>query len=77
MADIRLNPDQSSYHRHFGFAPGADEAQMVLVHFALRVFAPCKLGRPPEERWIIPKGWPIKGLKPAKSAAREASNGLP
>lgn len=23
-------------------------------------------------RWIIPKGWPIKGLKPAKSAAREA-----
>jgi 8-oxo-dGTP pyrophosphatase MutT (NUDIX family) len=23
-------------------------------------------------RWIIPKGWPIKRLKPAKSAAREA-----
>ena len=23
-------------------------------------------------RWIIPKGWPIRGLKPAKSAAREA-----
>ena len=23
-------------------------------------------------RWIIPKGWPIKGLKPANSAAREA-----
>lgn len=23
-------------------------------------------------RWIIPKGWPIKGLPPAKSAAREA-----
>ena len=23
-------------------------------------------------RWIIPKGWPIKGLKPQKSAAREA-----
>lgn len=23
-------------------------------------------------RWIIPKGWPIKGLKPEKSAAREA-----
>ena len=23
-------------------------------------------------RWIIPKGWPIKGLKPSKSAAREA-----
>lgn len=23
-------------------------------------------------RWIIPKGWAIKGLKPAKSAAREA-----
>jgi 8-oxo-dGTP pyrophosphatase MutT (NUDIX family) len=23
-------------------------------------------------RWIIPKGWPIKGLNPAKSAAREA-----
>ncbi len=23
-------------------------------------------------RWIIPKGWPIKGLKPALSAAREA-----
>jgi 8-oxo-dGTP pyrophosphatase MutT (NUDIX family) len=23
-------------------------------------------------RWIIPKGWPIKGLKPAKTAAREA-----
>lgn len=24
------------------------------------------------KRWILPKGWPIKGLKPAKSAAREA-----
>ncbi len=24
------------------------------------------------KRWIIPKGWPIKGLKPAKSAAQEA-----
>jgi 8-oxo-dGTP pyrophosphatase MutT (NUDIX family) len=23
-------------------------------------------------RWLIPKGWPIKGLRPAKSAAREA-----
>jgi len=23
-------------------------------------------------RWIIPKGWPIKGRKPSKSAAREA-----
>jgi 8-oxo-dGTP pyrophosphatase MutT (NUDIX family) len=23
-------------------------------------------------RWIIPKGWPIKGLTPPKSAAREA-----
>ncbi len=23
-------------------------------------------------RWIIPEGWPIKGLKPSKSAAREA-----
>ena len=23
-------------------------------------------------RWIIPKGWPTKGLKPPKSAAREA-----
>src|SRR5208282_4134448 len=26
-------------------------------------------------RWIIPKGWPIKGLKPSKSAAREAFEG--
>jgi 8-oxo-dGTP pyrophosphatase MutT (NUDIX family) len=24
------------------------------------------------KRWIIPKGWPIKGLKSPKSAAREA-----
>lgn len=24
------------------------------------------------KRWIIPKGWPVKGLRPAKSAAREA-----
>ena len=23
-------------------------------------------------RWIIPKGWPIKGFKPARTAAREA-----
>jgi 8-oxo-dGTP pyrophosphatase MutT (NUDIX family) len=23
-------------------------------------------------RWILPKGWPIKGLKPAQAAAREA-----
>jgi len=23
-------------------------------------------------RWIVPKGWPIKGLNPAESAAREA-----
>lgn len=22
------------------------------------------------KRWIIPKGWPIKGLKPPRSAAR-------
>jgi len=24
------------------------------------------------KRWIVPKGWPIKGLKPSKTAAREA-----
>jgi 8-oxo-dGTP pyrophosphatase MutT (NUDIX family) len=24
------------------------------------------------KRWIISKGWPIKGLKPSKAAAREA-----
>jgi 8-oxo-dGTP pyrophosphatase MutT (NUDIX family) len=24
------------------------------------------------KQWIIPKGWPIKALRPAKSAAREA-----
>jgi 8-oxo-dGTP pyrophosphatase MutT (NUDIX family) len=24
------------------------------------------------QRWIIPKGWPIKGLKQAETAAREA-----
>ena len=24
------------------------------------------------KRWIIPKGWPIPGLSPSKSAAREA-----
>jgi 8-oxo-dGTP pyrophosphatase MutT (NUDIX family) len=24
------------------------------------------------KQWIIPKGWPIKGLRPAKPAAREA-----
>jgi 8-oxo-dGTP pyrophosphatase MutT (NUDIX family) len=24
------------------------------------------------KQWIIPKGWPIRGLRPAKSAAREA-----
>ena len=24
------------------------------------------------KRWVIPKGWPIKGLKSPKSAAREA-----
>ena len=23
-------------------------------------------------RWVIPKGWPIRGLSPAESAAREA-----
>jgi 8-oxo-dGTP pyrophosphatase MutT (NUDIX family) len=23
-------------------------------------------------RWVIPKGWPVKGLSPAQSAAREA-----
>jgi len=23
-------------------------------------------------RWVVPKGWPIKGLKPGPSAAREA-----
>jgi 8-oxo-dGTP pyrophosphatase MutT (NUDIX family) len=23
-------------------------------------------------RWVLPKGWPIKGLKPHESAAREA-----
>ena len=31
------------------------------------------------KRWIIPKGWPIKGLKPAKSAdeAVDHSKGWP
>jgi 8-oxo-dGTP pyrophosphatase MutT (NUDIX family) len=24
------------------------------------------------KRWILPKGWPIKGLRPPRSAAREA-----
>jgi ADP-ribose pyrophosphatase YjhB (NUDIX family) len=24
------------------------------------------------KQWMIPKGWPVKGLKPTKSAAREA-----
>ena len=24
------------------------------------------------QRWIVPKGWPIKGLTPAEAAAREA-----
>ena len=24
------------------------------------------------KRWIIPKGWPIKGIKPCDSAAQEA-----
>ena len=24
-------------------------------------------------RWVIPKGWPIKGLKPCEVAAREAN----
>ena len=24
------------------------------------------------QRWVIPKGWPMKGTKPAKAAAREA-----
>ncbi len=24
------------------------------------------------KRWVIPKGWPMKGLKPHKAAAREA-----
>jgi 8-oxo-dGTP pyrophosphatase MutT (NUDIX family) len=24
------------------------------------------------KRWVIPKGWPIRGLKPHESAAREA-----
>jgi 8-oxo-dGTP pyrophosphatase MutT (NUDIX family) len=24
------------------------------------------------KQWMIPKGWPVKGLKPAKCAAREA-----
>ena len=24
------------------------------------------------QRWIVPKGWPIRGLKPEKSAAQEA-----
>lgn len=30
------------------------------------------LTRRRSKRWIIPKGWPIKGLQPPKSAAREA-----
>ena len=24
------------------------------------------------KRWVIPKGWPVRGLSPAQSAAREA-----
>ncbi len=52
---------------------------------AKRQFAalPCRLGQNGQievllqtsretHRWVIPKGWPIKGLKPAAVAAREA-----
>jgi 8-oxo-dGTP pyrophosphatase MutT (NUDIX family) len=35
----------------------------------LRVMLMTTRGR---KRWMIPKGWPIRGLKPHESAAREA-----
>lgn len=39
---------------------GSGELQLLLVTSRER------------RRWIMPKGWPIKGLTPPKSAAREA-----
>jgi 8-oxo-dGTP pyrophosphatase MutT (NUDIX family) len=56
--------DRSPVRLQYGALPyrfsAAGEVELLLVTSRAR------------GRWIIPKGWPIKGLKPPRSAAREA-----
>jgi 8-oxo-dGTP pyrophosphatase MutT (NUDIX family) len=40
---------------------GADESRQIML-----------LTSRETRRWVIPKGWPMKGLKPPEAAAREA-----
>ncbi|HEY8616637.1 NUDIX hydrolase [Phenylobacterium sp.] len=62
-ADIRVEPDREPREQYAAlpWRRGANGAVEVLLITSRET-----------RRWVIPKGWPIKGLKSPKSAAREA-----
>lgn len=68
MADYLKPPamakKKSAYRRQFGALPLRmdDDGQMQVMMVTSRE----------TRRWIVPKGWPIKGLSGAQTAAREA-----
>lgn len=59
-----MEKKKSSYRRQFGALPLRmdDAGQMQVMMITSRE----------TRRWIVPKGWPIKGLSGAQTAAREA-----
>lgn len=59
-----LEKKKSGYRRQFGALPLRmdDEGRMQVMMITSRETS----------RWIVPKGWPIKGLSGAQTAAREA-----
>jgi len=63
-----MKPDVST-------APIADRAQVAALPLSLGddgVVRALLLTSRETKRWVIPKGWPIRGLKPYEAAAREA-----
>ncbi|MGV6875405.1 NUDIX hydrolase [Pseudochelatococcus sp. B33] len=67
MAHYLKPPDmekKSGYRRQFGALPLRmdDDGRMQVMMITSRETS----------RWIVPKGWPIKGLSGAQTAAREA-----
>jgi 8-oxo-dGTP pyrophosphatase MutT (NUDIX family) len=56
-------------------AKGAVRIQYGALPYRFTAFAALEiliLTTRQSQRWIVPKGWPIRGLKPEKSAAQEA-----
>ncbi len=59
-----MEKKKSAYRRQFGALPLRmdDDGRMQVMMITSRE----------TRRWIVPKGWPIKGLSGAQTAAREA-----